>query len=315
MGELAALIAAFTWSGTSVALTSLSARTSPVALSAFRLSAGAIVLGVLLLLTGQWADLGGASASNYLAIVGSGFIGYGLGDTFYIRALSLLGMQRTFPISMSAFIVLTVVGGIVWLDEPFGWGLLTGGMLIGLGTYLIVVRRLPSRDRIPVFAPDEAETAGSPPPTARVAPGRLGAAEGYVLIAAVAVFWAAATLWLAGGRGDLGALPTGAMRTPAGAASLLAFGFATQRQNMILPFRDRRHIGAIAAAGVVGTAFGSLLYVYAILTAGAGRTVILNATSPLMALPLSIFLLKEPFTRRVGAGTALCVAGIVLVVA
>ncbi len=315
MGELAALIAVFIWSGTSVALTSLSSRTSPVALSALQLSSGAIVLGILLVVSGQAGNLAGASESNYLAIVGSGLIGYGLGDTCYIRALSLLGMQRTFPISTSALIVLTGAGGIVWLDEPFGWGLLTGGLLIGLGTYLIVARRQPSRGRTPVFAADETKTARLPAPVSRAVPGRLGAAEGYILIAAVAVSWAAATLWLAGGSGDLGALPTAAMRTPAGAVSLLAFGFATQRQNMILPFRNRRHIGAIAAAGVIGTAFGSLLYVYAIREAGASRTVILNATSPLMALPLSIFLLKEPFTRRVGAGTVLCVAGIVFVVA
>ena len=45
------------------------------------------------------------------------------------------------------------------------------------------------------------------------------------------------------------------------------------------------------------------------------RTAVLSATSPLMALPLSIIFLGEKLTRRIGLGTALCVVGILLVVA
>ena len=67
-------------------------------------------------------------------------------------------------------------------------------------------------------------------------------------------------------------------------------------------------------AGVIGTGFGSLMYVYAVVHAGAARTAVLSATSPLLALPLSMIFLGERFTTRIGAGTALCVAGIVLVV-
>jgi uncharacterized membrane protein len=41
---------------------------------------------------------------------------------------------------------------------------------------------------------------------------------------------------------------------------------------------------------------------------------VLSATSPLLAMPLSIIFLKERFTQRIGIGTVFCVAGIVLVV-
>jgi len=73
-------------------------------------------------------------------------------------------------------------------------------------------------------------------------------------------------------------------------------------------------MGSIIAIGITGTLFGSLLYVYAVGEAGAARTSILNACAPLMAVPLSVLVLKERFTRLIGLGTLICVAGVVLVV-
>jgi len=94
----------------------------------------------------------------------------------------------------------------------------------------------------------------------------------------------------------------------------MSFALVTQRKELAVPFRDRRHIGAIAIAGLAGTAFGSLLYVYAVGAAGAARTAILNATAPVMGMPLSVLFLGEKLTWRVAIGTAVCVAGVVLVV-
>lgn len=323
MGELAALIAALTWSCTSVALTSLATRTSPVALSALRLTAATIVLPFVLIAAGQVGDLQHATAGQLAAVIGSGLIGYGIGDTFYIRSLNVLGMQRAFPISQSLFIVLTVVGGIVLLDEPFKWGLVAGAVLIGAGALLVVLRAA-EEGRPRVLAVDEAVVVvggGEPPPplapAADVPRGHAPdarAIEGYLLLLTVGVTWAAATLWLAGGRGDLPAVAAGVVRTPAGAVALMAFGLAFQRHEIIAPFHSARRLAAIAAAGLAGTAFGSLLYVYAVLEAGAARTAVLSATAPLLALPLSVLFLKERVTTRIAAGTVLCVAGIVLVV-
>lgn len=323
MGELAALVAAMTWSLTSVALTALAARTAPVVLSGLRLSIGGLMLLGILFASGTARDVGAASGMTLFAMLGSGLVGYGLGDTAYIRALGQLGMQKTFPISMALYIALTVVVGVAFLDEPFGWGLPSGAVLIAAGICLIVIPGRAQEDvPLPVLGVGEPALAGLADLPAAGHAAALHPAPrqghdwgGYGLLLAVGVFWAAATLWLAAGKGDMPALAAAAIRTPSGAVALMAFALATQRQELAAPFRDRKHIGAIVAAGLVGTAFGSLLYVYAVVTAGAARTAILSATSPLMALPLSIIFLGERFTRRVGAGTLLCVAGIALVVA
>lgn len=249
-------------------------------------------------------------------MVGSGLIGYGLGDTMYIHALKLEGLQRTFPITTAIFIGLTVVGGAVFLGESVSVGLPVGALLIGAGVYAIVVQGAGSGRLEPVAAAAEpalatfAELADDPPTAA----GRLANVRGYLFMVATGIVWAAATLWLASGRKDLGAVAAGSLRAPAGAVGLIAFTLATQRQALFEPFRDRRHIGAIAVAGLAGTAFGSLLYVYAVGAAGAGRTAVLNATAPVMGMPLSVLFLGEKLTKRIAIGTAVCVVGIVLVV-
>ncbi len=283
-------------------------------LSALRLGSATLLLPFILWASGQAGDLAEAPAWTLLQVIGSGFVGYGIGDTMYILALKRLGMQRTFPVTMALFITMTVAGGVWLLDEPLTWGLPAGAALIGLGIYLIVI---PGRDpnrlaaQIVPADPAVATLVEAPGGTAFVAPGWTG----YSLLVMVGIFWAAATLWLASAKGDLGAIAAGSVRTPAGAVALLAFAATMQPRELKAPFRNRNHILGIVAAGIVGTAFGSLMYVYAVVTAGAARTAVLSATSPLLALPLSMMFLGERFTRRIGVGTVCCVLGILLVVA
>ncbi len=303
-----------TWSATSVALTSLSARTSPVVLSALRLGSATLLLPFILWASGQAGDLADAPAWTLLQVIGSGFVGYGIGDTIYILALKRLGMQRTFPVTMALFISMTVAGGVILLDEPLTWGLPAGAALIGMGIYPIVIPGKGANRGVPQVVPADSAVATlveTPEGTAFAAPGW----GGYALLVLVGVFWAAATLWLASAKGDLGAIAAGSVRTPAGAVALLAFAATMQPRELKAPFRNRNHILGIVAAGIVGTAFGSLMYVYAVVTAGAARTAVLSATSPLLALPLSMVFLGERFTRRIGVGTVCCVVGILLVVA
>ena len=315
-GQLAALVAAMIWACTSVALTSLSTRVSPVVLSGLRLSFGSLVVLVVLFASGQAESLRDASQATLLGVILSGFVGYGLGDTIYIVALKRVGMQRTFPVTMALWIALTVAGGVLLLDEDISWGLPAGALFIGVGVYLLVIpgKGLRTHPMPPVPAEPAAAAFAemeAPTPAAHFAsPGSFG----YGLLIAVAIFWTIATLWLASAKGDLEPIAAGAIRTPAGAAVLVGFAMATQRPSLAAPFRNRNHLWAILAAGAVGTGVGSLLYVYGVLEAGAAQAAVLSATSPLMALPLSILFLGERFTQRIGLGTVLCVAGIILVV-
>lgn len=311
MGEAAALLSAFVWSAVSVAMASIAARVPPLAISTLRLTTGSLLLFAFLAVSGQAGDIAAAPASAIFAMLGSGLLAYALGDTIYIRSLGLLGVQRAFTVAQSLFVTLTVLGGVLLLDEPFGVLQVAGTACIALGIGLIV--RRPAAKAVPGRV--------APPPVAhanlvaRLRHPESGELRGYLFIAVTGVFWTAATLWLAAGRGDLGPIAAASMRTPAGAAGLLLFAGVTAPDALRMPFRDRRNIGAIVLTGIVGTAFGSLMYVYAVGEAGAARTTILSSVSPLMALPLSVFFLGERLTPRVVAGTLACVLGILFVVA
>lgn len=291
MGELAALLAAFTWSCTSVAMASMAKRTTPVAMSTLRLGIASLLLPFVLLASGEVGDFRDATASSIVAMVGSGILASTVGDTIYIATLARIGVQRAFTLTMTLFISLTVVGGIVLLGESMHWYQFLGAAAVAVGVSLIVrTRKLPG---------------GAEKATDWV---------GYALVGLVAIVWAAATLWLAGQRGNLGSIAASSVRTPAAAVGMLAFALATAPRDLVLPFQRPAHIASIVAIGVASSLFGSLLYVYAVGEAGAGRTTILSAASPMMALPLSVYFLKEPFTRLVAIGTAVCVGGVVLVV-
>lgn len=316
MGEAAALVSALSWACSGVVVTSLSARLPSAALSALLMSSASVVLVVALVVSGQIADLGDAGIATMLAVAGTGVIGFTIADPVYVRALSIVGMQRTYPVTIGLFILLTTLGGVAVLGERFTLGLLLGGALIVGGAYLIVVRpaaKTPEReqDRPQPFAVGGAVQTIEAPARVAAPSHRL---EGYVLLAIVPVLWTAATLWLAGSRGDLGAIPAAALRVPAGAVLLTGVLLAARPRDLRYAVARRRDIVTIAAAGIAGIAIGSLLYVYALIEAGAARSAVLSASSPLFAIPLAVIFLREPLTPRVLAGTALSVFGIVVVV-
>jgi drug/metabolite transporter (DMT)-like permease len=157
---------------------------------------------------------------------------------------------------------------------------------------------------------------GRPRATARgdidVAPGRGELLAGLALVAFVGLCWATATVWTRAVSEGASAVAVGAVRLPAAAVlvgCVVGFnGASTIRQRKV----TRRGFGVLTIAGLAGTGLGSLLFLYALQEAGAGKAAVLSSASPLFALPLGALLLRERITAWVGLGTLLAVAGIVL---
>lgn len=296
MGEAAALASALCWAGTSVGMARLSSRYGGAVLSGARFLIASPFVLALLLLTGGVDELRAAPWSVLLAIVASACIGYGIGDTTYVRALPLVGLQRMSPTATALWVVMSSAGGVLLLGERAGWDLLLGGAAVIVGTYLVV----------------RGQVATLPDPSG---PSRLGPLPTVAVLVAVAGAWAAATLLLAAGRGDLGAIAVGAVRIPAGGLVIATVATIATRGEVLRRLPTARDLPLVIALGVVGTSIGSLLYIYAVAETGAARAVILNSTSPLMVVPLSMYFLGERPTRLIGLGTAFCLAGTLIVVA
>jgi len=296
VGEAAALVSAFCWAGTSVALARLGTRYGGAVLSGLRFLIASPFVIALLFLTGRDSELAAAPWASILAMILSAGIGYGIGDTMYVRALPRIGLQRMSPSATALWVAMSAAGGVLLLNEPAGWDLLIGGASVIVGTYFVV----------------SGQVQGLPDTTG---PGRMGPLATVVVLVVVAGAWAAATLLLAGGRGDLGAIAAGAIRIPAGGIVISVVALAATRGAILRRLPARSDLPMVMVIGIGGTAVGSLLYIYAVAEAGAARAVILNSTSPLMVVPLSMAFLGERPTVRVAIGTVFCLAGTLIVVA
>lgn len=307
MGEAAALASALSWATAGVAVTSLSTRLPAAALSALQMVVASAALLVMLMVSNSAAEFSEAETLTLLGVAGSAVVGLTLADPTYVRALSIMGMQRTYPVTVGLFIVLTAAAGVLILDEKFTVGLLAGGVLIGLGCYLIVVPRGKQHPAEETSSPLVAPAAEPP----QLHEHRF---EGYVMLGLAPLLWATATVWLASARGELSPIAASALRMPVGAGLLMLFLLSVRPHDLQRAAANRRDLVMIAGAGLVGMAGGSLLYVYALMEAGAARAAVLSASSPLFVIPLSMLFLNEILTRRILMGTAISVTGIVLVI-
>lgn len=322
MGELAALVAAFLWSATSTLLAGLVLRVPAPVLSFVRLTVAIPMYLLLIFATGAWRDIGEDNWRTIVSMLGSGMIGFGIGDSLYILGLGRVGISKTFPVSMALFTLLTFLGAAILLGEEIGLNVAAGAALILAGCYLIVTGGRGKR-AAPVEAVAPAAGAGTPV-LAGAAPVSglrgfatlsLPAYTGWTAVILSAFFWAGATLWLTAGSGNLDALAAGSLRVPAGALALGAFVGSVFGFRSLEVFKSRRRLASVLAAGWLGTAIGGALYIYSVQEAGAAKAAILSATSPLLALPLAFLFLGERPGRRVLAGTVVSVLGVVLVVA
>ena len=293
-GEAEALLAAALWAVSTTILTAEARRISPLLLNALRSLFAALFVAVLIPFSGAAGQLGDMSAATAIAMVGSGILAMGIGDSLYFASLRLLGASLSVPISSSVYPLLTFLIAALWLGESVSLQVLLGTALIIAGIFILIQPRDGARSGL---------VASSPPPR----PG--SRKKGLALVGAATVFYALSTTWLRAGSGNLGPVAAGALRIGATAAVLLP----AARQSEKRPAAARDLLAA-AVAGVLGMGIGGLFYIAAVEQVGAGRTAILTSTMPLFSLPLAVLFLGERLTRRVALGTAVCILGIALIV-
>ena len=77
---------------------------------------------------------------------------------------------------------------------------------------------------------------------------------------------------------------------------------------------ERRDWAQLAILGFLGVALNQYLYLYGMRFTTAANGALLYATTPVFVLVISRFVLKEPITRKKGAGVALAFIGISIVI-
>lgn len=264
---------------------------------------GAILYIVSLLIFGLTSELFQIGGLVIIYLVLSVLFNVVIGDTFFFKSQTILGVKIATPI-VNVYPFVTILLSSLFLAEKFDNNFLIGGFLIIVG---IIILSQEIQD-------DEIEENGF---TSRDKIFALLLAFGSVIMYALGIFFT--TL----GSEDINVNVANSVRLPSGAFLLLIIllvqpyqsNTASQKISLKEQFQKLRQIETsdkikIVIAGLLGTYISSLFLVLSTQELGAGKTAVLTSTGPLFALPLAIYWLHEKVGKMTVIGTTLSLVGL-----
>jgi drug/metabolite transporter (DMT)-like permease len=288
LGELAALAAALCWAGGFVALRGIAGSFPSLQLNAIRLWAPAVMMPAGMFAFGLHGEFLKLEWHNFAAMAGSVVLGIGLGDTLLFGIMRLIGVTRSYTIGATAP-MFGLVYAAVLLGEDFAPLAVFGTGIIIAGGILVTVHR----------ASGDGDSITS---------GR-AYWRAVVIAVGIAMMWGLDFTLLKIGIGDLPPVVANSFRMPAAA---LAIGLvAWKSAGRIIPRAMTHRDRAVAVlSGAVGLGAGSMFFLTAIQTLGAGRAGAIGAVSPVFAMMLAAVFLRERPGWLTVVGTFLAVAGV-----
>lgn len=279
--------------------------------------------GTNLLLRRQVAQLGGATAQTWRAVVGtllfliiflafrdprvllalppgavavlltSVLLNMVIGDLLQYAAINRLGIALAMPLTSSYPLVTLLIASVTLGEIPTP--------LAAVGTVLVVA------GVILVALPRRAITTTGD--TRHLAPA--GHWVGVALALAAAACMAVATILTRVALAEIDILAANMLRLPFGALLCAIISILQRRQP---PWQVSQHnLLPLCLAGITGLG-SSMSFLIAIQLVGASTTATLNAAAPIFGLLGAVLFLGERPTRRNVAGTLIAFVGITLVV-
>jgi drug/metabolite transporter (DMT)-like permease len=303
-GIIAALTAAFVWTIASVLYRRLGATIPPMVLNLYKGCIGTALFLITLAALGQF-EMIVAWHPAIPALLISGVIGIGIGDTAYFMGLNRLGEQKTLLISQTLAPVFAAVMAAIWLSEILsGYGYVGIAMtLAGIG--VVIFERVEShadRDHLRVGIAASAVAAACQA-TGIVITRDVFLEEELHSFSDVSIFaaWTALLRIFAGAITLLPLIPLFNLLFPKRKQTFAVRGFTSRK--IWLP---------MVIAITFGTFIGIFLQQFALYSAEAALAQTLFAFSSIWALGFQWFGPKRPSAKAfLGAGIA--IAGIAVV--
>jgi len=286
LGAAAALGSATAWVMGAFLFKAIGDLLSPLAMTLAKGALSVLLLGLVWLLV----DAQPVDERSMMLLIASGVLGIAIGDTLFFQALK--------DLSAFSLIVLLVVGqamtvglAIVFLGESLTIGQTIGVPLILAGVVLVLTK-------------SSEEGPASPTKMRGIVFGLAASAcmAGSMVIAKEALT-----------KSD--PIPATFVRMLAGTVGVLGFGFATGSvKGWLTPFYDRRLLAKFVAAVAVIAFGGFWLSMVAMKHAPVVVASTLTSTEPVIALGVSVLVLKQRAQLRHLVASLLTVAGVVLMV-
>ncbi|MAT40629.1 MAG: EamA family transporter [Ectothiorhodospiraceae bacterium] len=289
LGEIAALVTALLWSGTSISFSEASVRIGALQLNITRLFLAAVFLSVTIFLAGFSYDL---TERQIMFLAISGFVGFIFGDSFLFRAFKEIG-PRMGMLLMSLVPAISSILAFFFLDEILRWIDVAGIVITITGIVIVVLERNP---------PDPTKYKASPRGIFYGTLGALGQAVGLILAK------------FAFEEGDMNGFVATFVRVFAAFLLFLPLGIISKRYKNPVPIyrKDPKALLFTISGSILGPFLGVTGSLIAISNAKIGIASTLMATVPIMMLPLVRIIYKQRLTKAAILGAGIAVVGVAI---
>ncbi len=289
LGELAALTTALFWTFTSLSFEYAGKKIGSLSVNILRLVLGAVILTVInFFLTDGFRNLAMDSGSIWLLLL-SGLIGFVLGDLFLFQALVLVGARISMLI-MALSPPMTAILSLIFLKESMSLISIAGMFVVFLGIALVVTGK-GENNRLEIKHPIKG--------LVYALIGAFGQALGLVFSKL--------------GMKDYSPFLATEVRVFAG---IIGFIVVITLMKKWPEVKKSLSAGKALLGVVSGTIFGPVLGVsfslIAIQNTKAGVAATLMSITPILIIPISIFVFKEKVHSKEFLGAFIAVSGVAM---
>ena len=289
IGSAIALVTAFFWAAGVNVYKSQGNEATPLAINALKMWVSLAVMTFLVVIPFRTTAFV-MPFQSVLFLASSVTVGLVIGDLAFLIAQDRIGVSYAYPIA-TTYPIATYLISIYVVNEEILLTRVLGILLAVVGVMLI------SREQRNSGIDDGARSLD-----------RLG----LVLALFSSICWSVGTVLLQLGVADVDPIDANFVRMIFGSGLMVPIFLGAVHRGMPTPSKRATKIVFIGA--FFGMGLGALLYTYAVKLIGATVAAVLGSVSPLFALPMSIFFLKERFSHKSILGVILTVTGVILVV-
>lgn len=290
LGEIAALLTAACWVGSSVSFEYAGKRVGTLVLNLMRLVISFVIItGINLIITQGFQNVN-MTWSSFGILLLSGLIGFVIGDVFLFQAFIVIGARISMLI-MALAPPLTAVMSYFLLQETLGSGQIIGMLVTVLGIIIVITGREQGGKKLVVRH----------------------SVKGILFAFLGAIGQALGLIFSKMGVRDLNPFVATQVRIFAGIIGFILILTYTRKWR---PFFRTFRMGNVMRGITIGSIFGPVVGVSLSLTAvkytSTAVASTLMALTPILIIPVSIFLLKEKIKPNEVIGALVGVVGVAI---
>jgi len=302
IGELAALGTAFFWAFTAIFFSEASKRAGAFNVNKVRLLMAVVIYAIVLVILNGSPFHQDLNASQLFWLGLSGFIGLVLGDLCIFKALVIIGPRLTTLIFSTTPIMTTIIAWI-FLGEKLGMLDVLGISITVAGVSWIVSESRPHIQERPEFSKKHPDSGSYQKGVILALGASLGQAIGLVL----------AKQGMTNVGSDIDPMLASFVRMLFATVIIwLISAFRGKLNEAAAIFTNRETFKLTLGGSVCGPFLGVWLSLLALNYISTGVAATLNATVPIMIIPIMFILYQEKSSFRALAGAVIAVLGVAL---